>query len=465
MANNIGYSFKIEYKDSTSEKEKWLQFQIQDGVILSSDKQSGYTASISPKELKLNASYGTKRADGHKRSADIIFRQNDTNNTKTITITQNTDQSISAHPVGTPSWNPNKTPINIFAANNFNFSNIIPYSGGTAYIKAQCVQLLEQKWVETDKYGNQREYFLPLPSENANVLNYTDVSVFTSNYNDNVRFENIEDESGQFIKVTIVQNPTIKSRQIIIYANDKTNNIKGESPSITQEGTPTTFKFVISTNIEGSIAIFKDFQGNSKEIEANHESNGQYKGFYYAEYEINSTVEPKLYGYVINKNCTYSNGTLKLFNEYNNLTTVGGIYTWANANADGDTLKVTGLYVGSKYGYKSKYTETNPLILSENGADNYIELTRDVDTVSSTTISANVKEGNPSINPLSDSIIEITVPKINNTDTTDENKTDTTDENKTDTNNTIKSVSSSVEIYSTLDTQAKQLLKIKQSIE
>ena len=95
--------------------------------------------------------------------------------------------------------------------------------------------------------------------------------------------------------------------------------------------------------------------------------------------------------------------------------------------------------------------------MSENGADNYIELIPDVDTVSSTTISANVKEGNPSINPLSDSIIEITVPKVNNTDTTDENKTDT--------NNTIKSVSSSVEIYSTLDTQAKQLLKIKQSIE
>lgn len=453
MANNIGYSFKIEYKDSASEKEKWLQFQIQDGVILSSDKQSGYTASISPKELKLNASYGTKRADGHKRSADIIFRQNDTNNTKTITITQNTDQSISAHPVGTPSWNPNKTPINIFAANDFNFSNIIPYSGGTAYIKAQCEELWETKWVETDEYGNQREYFLPTEKH---LLNYTDTSIFTSNYDD-VSFENIEDEFGQFIKVTIGQNPTIRSRQIIIYAKDRTYEVKGESPSITQEGTPTTFKFVISTNIEGSMVIFRDFQGNSKEIEASHKSNGQYKGSYYAEYEINSTVEPKLYGYVINKNCTYSNGTLKLFNEYNNLTTVGGIYTWANASADGDTLKVTGLYVGSKNGYKSKYTETNPLILSENGADNYIELIPDVDTVSSTTISANVKEGSPSINPLSDSIIEITVPKVN--------KTDTTDENKTDTNNTIKSVSSSVEIYSTLDTQAKQLLKIKQSIE
>lgn len=454
MANNIGYSFEIRYKDSNI--KNWLNFQIQDGVILSADKQSGYTESASPNKLKLEASYGTKRANGLKRTADIIFRQNDTNDTKTITIIQDTDQSVSPHSVGDPEMDANNTAIKIFAANNFNFSNIIPFSGGTAYIKAQYIEAWQQKYEETDKYGKTRTYYLPVPAD-TQTINITDSTAFTSN-SDNVTFQ--YDEDSQSIEIVIGENPTNNSRQIVISASH--NGYVGQSPTINQEGTPAIFTFIISTNISGSTAIFRDFSGNSKKIEANKESNGQYKGDYYAEYQVSSTVMPVLYGYVINENCTYSNGNLKLFNEYNNLTKVGGIYTWANASANGDTLQITGLYVGSKNGFRpKKYTETDPLILSGNSADNYIELVPDIDTVSSTTISADVKEGKVSATSISDSEIEITVPKIDNSATTISNDTGTT----TSTDNVVKSASSSVEIYSTLDTQTKQLLKIKQISE
>lgn len=454
MANNIGYSFEIRYKDSNI--KNWLNFQIQDGVILSADKQSGYTESVSPKELKLEASYGTKRAYGDKRTADIIFRQNDTNDTKIITIIQDTDQSVSPHAVGNPEIDTNNTAIKIFAANNFNFSNIIPFSGGNAYIKAQYIEAWQQKYEEKDKYGKPRTYYLPVTAD-TQIINITDSTAFTSN-SDNVTFQ--YDEDSQSIEVVIDGNPTNKSRQIIISATH--NGYVGNSPTINQEGTPAIFTFIISTNISGSTAIFRDFYGNSKKIEANKESNGQYKGDYYAEYQVSSTVEPVLYGYVINENYIYSNGSLKLFNEDNNLTKVGGIYTWANASADGDTLQITGLYIGSKNGFRAKkYTETDPLILSGNSADNYIELVSDIDTVSSTTISADVKEGKASATSISDSEIKITVPKIDNTDTTISNDTGTT----TSTDNVVKSASSSVEIYSTLDPKTKQLLKIKQISE
>ena len=484
MANNIGYSFEIRYNDS--DIKNWLNFQIQDGVILSDDKQSGYTETVSPKELKLDASYGTQEMgnDGNPlsaRTAFIYFRQNDTNDTTTIPITQYTDQS-STHTVGNPEIDAKNTGIKIFAANNFNFSNIIPFSGGSVYIKAQYIQTWQQKYEKKDKYGNQSYYYLPVSADTKII---SGSSAFTSNA-ENVSFSG--DGSG-LTAVIISGNPTEQSRQIIISASY--SGCSGETPPIIQEGAPAEFKFIISTNISGSTAIFKDFHGkHDYETEANQESNGKY----YAEYKFRDTVEPKLYGYVTNENYTYSNGSLKLFNEDNNLVKIGGVYTWANASASGDTIQITGLYVGTENGFSAKtYTEANPLILSGNGADNYIELISGTDTVSSAKISANTKEGSVSTISISDSVIKITVPKIDSSATTTVSSTTisadtkesnssatsnsdsesaitapTTDSSATTTtsaDNVVKSVSSSVEIYSTLDPQAKQKLIIKQIIE
>ena len=396
MANNIGYKFEIQYIDNDS--DEWLSFKAQDGVVLSSDYQSGYTSSVAPSELILQSASGTSVVtdDITTRNATIIFTQEDTNQVIKIPISQDLNKS-GDFADGDPIIDENNTKLSIIAANGFDYSKNIPKEGGHAYLSAIFTKALKEKRIKKDRYGKIiEEYYEPLSSLTT-TENVTNLSDWTCN-DDSVNIS----KNGDYIDVNI---PGESLNYIyVVYASY--SGYSATSSYINKEIEKTDWIFSCTTNVSSSTVYFIDEEGNSYSADTSLNNDK-----YMATYTVEDTTMPSFSAYVENNNVSYENGLLKLHNDYGNIRMIQQKYTWDNASPSGDTLELKGTYNGTLHTYDSSYNKGNPLLLIYD-TDNYIELSSVTSAVSSNMISAYTDATNVHIEPSSGDLLNINVDSI-----------------------------------------------------